>query len=192
MVYPWICSLAPANNLRWASASDSIARAENIRNDVGTVRSKCVLQLGRRRGHESEQPFGALLNSKRVTPILGEWRRPFVRLVLLPAEQSHVGMRGRRYHLITGQVETVCQNRCPVLTDVLSVSDNVLIFLCEVEPFGSRAILLPTSYLGQCSLWLIFCNQCESFYRARRWGDWQSGETARTCTSSFVRASDQF
>ena len=75
--------------------------------------------------------------------------------MLLPAEQSHVGMRGRRYHLITGQVETVCQNRCPILTDALRIrqcSD----LLCEVEPSGSRAILLPTYYLGQCSLWLIF------------------------------------
>ena len=42
--------------------------------------------------------------------------------------------------------------------------------LCEVEPFGSRDILLPISHLGQCSLWLIFCNQCESFLSARRWG----------------------
>lgn len=96
--------------------------------------------------------------------------------MLLPAEQSHVGMRGRRYHLITGQVETVCQNRCPVLTDAIHIrqcSD----LLCEVEPFGSRAILLPTYYLGQCFLWLIFCNQCESFYRREGAAIGKSGES---------------
>lgn len=51
-----------------------------------------------------------------------------------------------------------------------SRSGNVLIFLCEVNLFGSRDILLPISHLGQCSLWLIFCNQCESFLSERKVG----------------------
>jgi hypothetical protein len=43
--FPFFMSLLPYifEQLRWASASDLIARAEEHSDDVGTVRSKCIL-----------------------------------------------------------------------------------------------------------------------------------------------------
>ena len=94
---------------------------------------------------------------------------------------------GRRYHLITGQVETVCQNRCPVLTDAIRIrqcSD----LLCEVEP---------SEVATSCYRYRIYVNapfgsflviNVSHFYWREGGEIGKSGETARTCESSFVRA----
>src|ERR1700752_2901413 len=57
------------DQLRWASASDLIARVREHPNDVGIARSKCVLNVRMKR-HLSEQRFSALLKSKTVMSIL--------------------------------------------------------------------------------------------------------------------------
>ncbi len=60
----------------------------------------------------------------------------------------------------------VCQNPCLIPTDPLQASEQRSDLLCEVELFESRDILLPMCSIGQCSSWLIFGNQYESFLRS--------------------------
>ena len=93
---------------------------------------------------------------------------------------------GRRYHLITGQVETVCQNRCPVLTDAIRIrqcSD----LLCEVEPSEVATSCYRYRIYVNAPFGSFFVINVSHFYRREGWENGKSGETARTSASSFVR-----
>jgi len=141
------------------------SRAREHPNDVGTVRSKCV-QLGRRRGHESEQPFGALLNSKKGDANPGGkgegfWKTDAVTSGAVACRDAREALPPN--HWASGNRLSESLSSC------FRYSPHQTMFwsFCEVALRKSRH-LATGSYLRQCSVWLIFCNQCESFLSAQR------------------------
>ena len=133
---------------------------------------------------------------EKMTPILGEGRRSCVRLMLLPAEQSHVGMRGRRYHLILGEWKPFVRIAVQFLRMCSPYQTNVLIFyarlnLSEVATSCYRYPIYVNAPFGS-----FFLINVSHFLLTQRWENWLVKAKLRghvhRHSSELSPSSDQF